>query len=266
MVRSARLNVLLGNLKVSLGRIIRARGLSRPAGTDQIGEHSVMKDDIRKILEPSTQTDIWNEEATGFRRRLYHSYEDYLEHQIAKLAQIDLSTYHVEFRNRLRQRIQVLEIAKRGDTVLCLGARLGTECLAFKDLGCFAVGIDLNPGAQNLHVVHGDFHRIQFPDGSVDHVFTNALDHAFDLNQVILEVKRILNPKGTFIAEIVRGSLDSEGREPGAFESYWWDSLERVIGIIESHGFVVEQRHRFSYPWQGDQIVFRFRVQANWQK
>lgn len=263
MLRLYRLNALLGNLKVSLRKMISAGGLSQPAGTDPICEHCAMPDGSQKITTTLNERDMWNEEATGFRRRLYRSYEDYLKHQKAKLAQIDLSRYDVEFRNHLRQRIEVLEIAKRGDTVLCLGARLGTECLAFKELGCFAVGIDLNPGAQNLHVVHGDFHHVQFPDSSVDHVFTNALDHVFDLNQVILEVKRILHPKGSFIAEIVRGSLDSEGREPGAFESYWWDSVERVVRIIESHGFVIEQRHRFSYPWQGDQIVFRCRAQAN---
>jgi SAM-dependent methyltransferase len=263
MVRSSRLNVVLDNLKVSLRKIIRAGGVSRPATNDPRGEHFVIKDTSRKIPEPSKEPDIWNEEATGFRRRLYRSYEDYVEHQKAKLSRIDLSTYHVEFRNHLRRRLEALGIVKRGDTVLCLGARLGTECLAFKDLGCFAVGIDLNPGAQNLHVVHGDFHHIQFPDGSVDHVFTNALDHAFDLHQVVLEVKRILNPNGAFIAEIVKGSLDSEGREPGAFESCWWDSVEEVIGIIESHGFVIEQRHRFSYPWQGDQIVFHCHAQPN---
>jgi SAM-dependent methyltransferase len=206
---------------------------------------------------------MWNEEASGFRRRLYRSYEHYLEHQKTKLSQIDLSSYHEEFRKHLKHRMESLRIIKHGDSVLCLGARLGTECLAFKELGCFAVGIDLNPGDKNLHVLHGDFHDLQFPDRSVDHVFTNALDHVFDLGNVLREVRRVMRPEGCFIAEIVRGSRDAEGREPGAFESYWWDSVEAVVSAIERHGFVAEQRHRFSYPWQGDNVVFRCRAEAN---
>ena len=47
-------------------------------------------------------------------------------------------------------------------TVLCLAARIGTEVKAFLDLGCFAIGIDLNPGTDNRYVVHGDFHDLQF--------------------------------------------------------------------------------------------------------
>jgi SAM-dependent methyltransferase len=199
----------------------------------------------------------WNYMAAGFRRRMYRDYQDYVQHQKAKLNQMDLSEYHVEFRKHLRDRLEALKITNPGDTVLCLGARLGTECLAFKDLGCFAVGIDLNPGAQNAHVLHGDFHHLQFPDHSVDHVFTNALDHVFELAQVIQEIRRVLCPNGSFIAELVRGSNDVDGREPGAFESYWWESLEELVLLIESHGFRGDQRLRFSYPWQGDQIVFR---------
>jgi ubiquinone/menaquinone biosynthesis C-methylase UbiE len=129
--------------------------------------------------------------------------------------------------------------------------------LAFKDLGCFAVGIDLNPGDRNLHVLYGDFHHLQFPDHSVDHVFTNALDHVFDLSRVIEEIRRVMSPQGTFIAEIVRGSRDVDGREPGEFESYWWDSADEVVDFIKRHAFQIDRRDRFFYPWRGDSIVFR---------
>jgi SAM-dependent methyltransferase len=236
------------------------RGNSRSSGRSEI-------DPSTKELttsEPSKQSTAaaarpleWSYMAAGFRRRLYGDYQHYVQHQKAKLNQIDLSEYHVEFRKHLKHRLEALKVTSPGDTVLCLGARLGTECLAFKDLGCFAVGIDLNPGNQNLHVLHGDFHNLQFPDNSVDHVFTNALDHAFELAQVIQEIRRVLRPSGLFIAEIVRGSGDVDGREPGAFESYWWKSLEEPVLLIEGYGFRVDQRRRFSYPWHGDQIVFR---------
>lgn len=199
----------------------------------------------------------WIPAEGSLRRRQYDSYEEYVAHQKAKLGQIDLSQYHEQFRDALRERLKHLGILTQGETVLCLGARLGTECLAFHALGCFAVGIDLNPGQNNHYVLQGDFHALQFPDGSVGCVFTNALDHGFDLQQVVSEVKRVLRHRGVFIAEIVRGSKDMDGRDPGTFESYWWDSVEDVIKKIESTGFTVERRYRFTYPWGGDQIVFR---------
>ena len=74
---------------------------------------------------------------------------------------------------------------KKAASVLCLGARQGTEVKAFLDLGCFAVRIDLEPGAENQFVVQGDFHDLKFPTESVDIVFTNSLDHAFDPKKMI---------------------------------------------------------------------------------
>jgi hypothetical protein len=48
----------------------------------------------------------------------------------------------------------------------------------------FSVGIDLNPGPRNGYVLHGDFHNIIFADASIDAVYTNALDHSFDLQEL----------------------------------------------------------------------------------
>jgi hypothetical protein len=66
-------------------------------------------------------------------------------------------------------------------------------------------------------------------------VFTNALDHAFDLGRICREVSRVLKPQGIFLAEIVAGSRDPDGRGPGKFEALWWESLERVAEQIVGH-------------------------------
>lgn len=76
---------------------------------------------------------------------------------------IELSRYDVDFRKILFDRLERLSLLRNGMTVLCLAARIGTEVKAFFDIGCFAVGIDLNPGENNRYVVYGDFHDIQFP-------------------------------------------------------------------------------------------------------
>jgi SAM-dependent methyltransferase len=199
----------------------------------------------------------WTSTEESFSRRMYTDYGEYIEHQRSKLSKINLTTYDTKYRHALLDRLSKLNLLQRGDTILCLGARIGTECKAFIDMGCFPIGIDLNPGEQNNYVVHGDFHNLQFADASVDYVFTNALDHVFDLDKVVSEIIRVLKPRGVFIAEIVAGTQDEHGREPGLYESFWWDKLENLADKINSHGFVIERKERFSYPWGGEQIIFR---------
>ena len=194
----------------------------------------------------------------GIRLRRYESYKAYVEHQASKLRTLSLEKYSEEFREALLERLRILSRIGHplGASVLCLGARNGAECEAFIELGYFAVGIDLNPGLNNRHVMTGDFHAIQFADASVDIVFTNALDHAFELELILGEVRRVLKPTGCFIAEIVRGSKDDGGREPGAFESAWWDHVDTVADQIAAQGFSLLKRSRFTVPWVGDQFIF----------
>jgi SAM-dependent methyltransferase len=205
-------------------------------------------------------TDLKSWDGTDqFRMRRYESYEQYVEHQAAKLRTLNLTKYNTLFKPALLERINgIAPLIKkpRGAGVLCLGARNGIECEAFIESGFFAVGIDLNPGEANPYVVKGDFHRLQFADGTVDVVFTNALDHAFNLERVIQEVRRVLKQDGVFIAEIVRGSKDEGGREPGAFESIWWDTVDTVADQIQKQGLRLFERRLFEYPWSGDQFVF----------
>jgi SAM-dependent methyltransferase len=199
----------------------------------------------------------WIDGESSFAHRVYQSYEEYVNHQVSKLGKINLSRYDVQYRQALIERLKELDIFQRGDSVLCLGARIGTECKAFIDLGCLAIGIDLNPGEGNRYVVTGDFHDLQFADASVDYVFTNSLDHVYSFDKVIAEVARVLRPNGAFITEIVAGSADGHGREPGAYESIWWQTNEDVIQKIARHNFAIESRDTFSYPWGGDRVVFR---------
>ena len=211
----------------------------------------------RRRAAPEIRALPWQASDGSLRRRGYASYEQYLAHQVAKLDQIELSAYDAVYREALRERLRAAGVPRRGESVLCLGARIGTECKAFLDLGAFALGVDLNPGPDNRFVVTGDFHALQFADASVDWVFTNALDHAFDLPRVLAEVRRVLKPAGGLIAEIVAGSRDPRGREAADYESLWWDHADDVIALLERRGFAVTRRVAFEVPWRGDAIVCR---------
>jgi SAM-dependent methyltransferase len=197
----------------------------------------------------------WNAEGDRFQKRGYDSYEAYLEHQKAKLETHQFGNYDDEFRSALRERLSALEIEWPGRSVLCLAARIGTEVKAFLDLRAFAVGIDLNPGADNRYVVHGDFHDLQFAPESIDVVYTNSLDHAFDIDRIAKEVLKVLEPDGVFLVEAVQGR--DQGTNPGFFESFFWKNIDELIRQIEAAGFTVAQRSPITRPWPGEQICFR---------
>lgn len=189
-----------------------------------------------------------------FVKRSYNSYEDYVEHQRAKLGLHDLEKYDVKFREVLRERLSNSGICWNGRTVLCLGARIGTEVKAFVDVGCFAVGIDLNPGKGNRYVVQGDFHDLQYAADSIDFVFTNSLDHAFDIHRIVGEIHRVLKPEGRLIIEAVAGQ--GEGSPPGFFESFFWAKIDDLATLIEQSGFRLSNRVDFECPWKGQQLWF----------
>ena len=140
--------------------------------------------------------------------------------------------------------LQRYDIGKPGMSVLCLGARLGGEVRAFQAMGCFTIGIDLNPGADNTLVLHGDFHHIQFADGSVDIAFTNCLDHVRELAQLLSEVKRVLKPDGIFYMESKAGYANQPG---GRMSDHWdcfeWETIEALQGAIEKEGFQLTMRY-----------------------
>lgn len=196
----------------------------------------------------------WNARST-FQNRSYASYEAYLEHQKAKLETHDFANYDTEFRKALRERLAGLDVAWQGRTVLCLAARIGTEVKAFLDLGCFAIGIDLNPGKENRYVVQGDFHDLQFAPQSVDVVYTNSLDHAFDIDRIAKEVLKVLKPDGLFIVEAVQGR--DQGVDPGFFESFFWKNIDELVRVFEKAGFNVTRRTPVTHPWPGEAICFK---------
>lgn len=145
-------------------------------------------------------------------RRDYSSYDEYVRHQSEKLGRSidDIVLSDQEYEAIVAERYGV-GFTMKGKSILCLGARLGGEVRAFKKLGGLAVGIDIEPGPHNQHVLLGDFHKIEFPDGSFDFAFCNAIDHVFDLTKFVAEVARVLKPKGCLIAELAKV-------KPGAYE------------------------------------------------
>jgi SAM-dependent methyltransferase len=213
--------------------------------------------EARVRMERFRQSGQWTREQE-FTWRNYASYGAYLRHQTAKLDVIVDRLHRTEEEDFavFLGRFETCEPLRQARSVLCLGARLGTEVSALHRLGHFAVGIDLEPGPDNRYVLPGDFHHIVFPDGSIDAIYTNALDHVFDLEQVLGEVVRLLREGGLFIADIELGY--EEGFIPGDFEATHWRNRQALVDRLTAiTGFALENPDELTKQDRWTQVILR---------
>jgi len=188
--------------------------------------------------------------------RQIKSYKFYTKLQAMKLEYIDLTSHEVRFRKVLRERLRDLYFLKSGQSVLCLGARLGAEVKAFSDLGCFAVGIDLNPGLKNKYVLYGDFHGLQFASDSIDILYTNSLDHVLDLSKMVNEMRRVLKKTGHIIVESDPGREENDKVKPDMWQTLSWKKIDDLVKALETFDLKLIYRQCFEYPRRGEQLVF----------
>lgn len=190
--------------------------------------------DKHPVREKHNVIEGWSsKKKDGIRYRSYNSYEEYVTHQKQKLEEKlkikggftrkELLVYRLKFFRRFRFLPKFLP---KSAIILCAGARQGTEVEVLRDLGYKnAYGIDLNPGPENPFVRHGDFMCLDNADSSVDMIYSNCIDHAFDLETFFQEHARVLKPDGYVLYDI--GIQKS-----AAFEAVDWDSEEIVFLIL----------------------------------
>jgi len=184
----------------------------------------------------------------------YKDYDEYVTHQGSKARKINewLETYHYGYIEQLYDRIKDYNFDWR-KYGLCLGARTGAECIAFKNKELDFVGIDLNPVKRAYQVLIGDFHKIQFRENSFDVVFTNSFDHALKIDTMIKEIVRVLNNKGWLIFEANYGS--KEGGNFAEYEVLEWEYIEELITLLKTYGFKLISDKEIVKPWKGKHVV-----------
>ncbi len=125
--------------------------------------------------------------------------------------------------------------------VLCLGARSGAESLGAAAAGfAGSLGIDLHPVGPT--VVRGDWHDLQFPDGSFANCYTNSLDHCLYLDKLAAEVKRVLTPKGRFYVMATNRARPVDqwkGLRSKGNEVLCWQTSDELRDAICGYGFEV---------------------------
>ena len=194
-----------------------------------------------------------SEQEENFRYRNYSSYEEYVSHQSQKFNEIlkmeggfdnkIILWYRKTFYKRFRYLPSFLSKSAK---ILCLGARQGTEVEVLRDIGYKnAIGLDLNPGPENPYVKQGDFMALEYPDSSVDMVYSNCIDHAFDLSNFFQEHARVLKPGGYAIYDIGISGLGLVG----PFESVGWESEDSVF-LLALKYFKNVLKVEVDIPWK----------------
>lgn len=169
-------------------------------------------------------------------RRSYASYEDYVRHQSSKLereTKFIRQTSDKRHRHMLARFTEVSARAHLSGVVLCLGARLGEEVRAFRDLGMTAVGIDLNPGEQNPYCMYGDFHNLLFPHNAFDVVYSNVLDHVYDMKSFMREVVRVTRPTGKIYFDLTGGYAETVAIDP--YGATFWPTNASLVEVLRPY-------------------------------
>jgi len=173
---------------------------------------------------------------------------DYAEHVARQSSKLDRMIAAGEAKRSpktaemFRKRFASVALAPNSK-ILCLAARMGDEVDAWRQLGHpDAIGIDLNPGPDNPYVVVGDFHALQFANASLDLVYCNSLDHAFDLDKIAGEVRRVLKSGGLFVLDIVYGFAETEREsyQVGPLDTTHWPTAQGFAEAMASKcGFAI---------------------------
>ncbi len=170
---------------------------------------------------------------SSFHYRDYNDYQEYVDHQSRKLdVMLKMGGFTnraiTGYRYRFYRRFSHLPgLLPESAHILCAGARQGTEVEVLRDIGFKnAYGIDLNPGPDNKFVRVGDFMHLENQDSSLDMIYSNALDHAFNLDSFFHEHARVIKPTGYVLYDIAVGG------ELGPFEAVSWKSQETLFFLM----------------------------------
>jgi len=170
-----------------------------------------------------------NYENKNLLERKLFNYKFYLFHQKLKtffrLQKLKdsydnhLKKFENEFKN-----IEYLEVKK----ILCIAARLGTEVHALRNLNYDAIGIDIFVTKNNKYVHYGEFEKIPYENKTFDAIYTNSVDHIFNIKKTVNEIDRVLKKGGYLLINLMKG-VDEGNDMAGTFESLVWKKRSDVL-------------------------------------
>ncbi len=191
-----------------------------------------------------------------------YSYDEYLAHQKGKK---ESKAGYAVYRSNLDYRVFRLRFACYapfiGEAILCLGARLGTEVRALRDLGhTKAFGIDIgNYVTGSDLVVYGDFNRMDYSDNTFEFSYCNTLDHSFDLRKFFQEVSRVSKVGSYSVFDII-GDFDTNNFGEYIDKPYSFNEVENVLRTM---GHEVLIKSKIHLPWKGMSFLIKWKAKAD---
>ncbi len=157
--------------------------------------------------------------------------------------------------NRIKKFEKIFEEVKDvlvPGNMLCLGARTGCEIKAAKNVGFDSQGIDLYP--LDSIVIQGDWHNIPFSTSSFNNVYTNSVDHCFDVEKLAKEIKRVLVPEGLFFFQVSKKQKletkeDKEDYIQKSSNFLFWKNGRTLAGCFCQFGFVIVKEY-YDKKWE----------------
>ncbi|CAN6464374.1 unnamed protein product [Victoria cruziana] len=143
-------------------------------------------------------------------RRSYKSYDEYVNRQLRKTLNPKLRQIwttrdwrrKVDVFSRFFSRLREEGLLRNESRCLCVGARVGQEVQALRDIGVNdSVGIDLVPYPPLVQ--KGDFHAHPFANDTFDFEFSNVFDHALYPERFVGEIERTLKPGGICVLHLI---------------------------------------------------------------
>lgn len=198
------------------------------------GPHYVNIGGLMYVVAPTNAN--FREVSGSLKQRAYQSYADYVRHQASKLEREEAairSTSERRFQKMAARFAEVSAAAHLGGRVLCLGARLGEEVRAFRHVGMAALGVDLNPGANNPNCLSADFHFLPFRDDSFDGAYSNVLDHVYDMDRFMRETVRVVRPGGFVLFELTGGFGETDAVDP--YGATLWPTNAVLVQALSSY-------------------------------
>ena len=170
-----------------------------------------------------------NYENKNLLERKLFSYKFYLFHQKLKTffrlqkLKDSYDTHLKKFENEFKN-IEYLEVKK----ILCIAARLGAEVHALRNLNYDAIGIDIFVTKNNKYVHYGEFEKIPYENKTFDAIYTNSVDHIFNIKKTVNEIDRVLKKGGYLLINLMKG-IDEGHDMAGTFESLVWKKRSDVL-------------------------------------
>ncbi|GAB4840513.1 hypothetical protein Ancab_021282 [Ancistrocladus abbreviatus] len=199
---------------------------------------------LNLLPKPTTTT----KESEGIRIRSgYSTYESYIQRQLNKTLNPKLRQIwttrdwdrKIQVFSKFFTELKETGLLQNSSRALCIGARVGQEVQALKQVGVSeSIGIDLVPYPPL--VVKGDFHHQPFDDETFDFEFSNVFDHALYPEKFVGEIERTLRPGGVCVLHL---ALSRRADKYSANDLYSVKPLVRmftrseVVRVREVDGF-----------------------------